>query len=104
MLSMKDIKHIVPIKVYLDLPTRVTRVEEEFFRKTGDWVYQLELCEKLHHKCVDEMVRVSKSGHSKDAIHRRVQEIGELVSRMDALLLKGIRKTEEADRLVIDRR
>jgi len=103
MLSVADIKSIRPTKVCFDLPTRVTRAEEEFFSKTGDWVYQLELCEKLHRKCVDEMVRVSKSGHSEDAIHRRVQEIGELVVRMDILLLKGIQKTEEADRLVIDR-
>lgn len=89
MLSMKDIKRIVPTKVYLDLPTRVTVAESEFFGTKGSKAYQLKLCEQLHAKCVTAVT------HEMGEADSKLDEAMDLVIRMDALILKGLKKTEQ---------
>jgi len=101
---MRDIEAITPIKVYLDLPTRVARAEEEFFRKTGNWEYQLELCMRLQTKCAIAAMREMVNTREGIVASLGIREAIDLVERMDALILKGIQKTEDADRLAIGRR
>jgi len=47
-----DIHAIVPARVHLDLPTRVSVVESEFFKAANNNDYQLGLCQRLHSECV----------------------------------------------------
>ena len=77
------LSEIAPAHVYLDLPTRVAAVEFEFFKATGNWGYQLELCQRLHSKCVRAVLHYDDDGRFDDAV--------DLVRRMDAMILKGIR-------------
>jgi len=92
MLSVEDVKNIVPANIHLDLPTRVSVVEFEFFKVKGNWAYQLKLCEQLHDMCVTAVTRATTHGNNNG-----VDEAMKLVTRMDALLLRGLKKAEHGD-------
>lgn len=89
---MKEIRSVEPANVRLDLQTRVATVEEEFFRTTGSREYQMKLCEQLHMKCVKAMLHAIASGDTDGMVLAT-----ELVTRMDTLLLKGVKKTKQRD-------
>jgi len=104
MLSMRDIERIKPTKVHLDLPTRVRAVENDFFGKKGNWAYQLKLCEELQTKCAVAAMHEMVNNDGGIVANRNIRNAIDIMERMDAMILKGIQKTEGDNQLQADRR
>ena len=101
MISQEDLSRIVPMQVHFDLETRVKVVEEQFFKEKepGDPFYQLELCEKLRAKCEQDVL---------DSINQKdisgIDEKTDLLRRMDEVILRGIKRSEQPRVDLIEKR